>query len=294
MGARHLKHTLLLTPALSVLTCLCSVWLCETLWTVAHQAPLSMGFSRPESWPESPCPPPGDLPDLGITSASLCLLHWQVVSIPLVPRGKPSPQILKQANLNAASKTSTTPYLLYFQNISRIQPSSYSPLPLQFSIISLLAYGSSLQCYLLGSTFTKTPFYLAKLHQFGSQDVSLKLVRSYPSSAQIFLLASHFTQNKKWNSHNGPLSPTLSISLDSPHAPWPHFLLFSYSLIELQPYRLFDCSIISQKCSPNGICACSVWNVPCKVQTSFPSLVSWIFVCLSPSLRNIFWVLHLK
>ena len=170
MGARHLKRTLLLTPALSVLTCFCRVWLCATLWTVAHQAPLSMGFSRPESWPESPRPPPGDLPDLGITSASLCLLHWRVVSIPLVPRGKPSPQILKQANLNAASKTSTTPYLLYFQNISRTQPSSYSTLPLQFSIISLLAYGSSLQCYLPGSTFTKTPFYLAKLYyQFGSR-----------------------------------------------------------------------------------------------------------------------------
>ena len=39
---------------------------CPTLcdpWTVAHQAPLSMGFSRQESWSGLPCLPPGDLPD---------------------------------------------------------------------------------------------------------------------------------------------------------------------------------------------------------------------------------------
>ena len=33
-----------------------------TLWTVAHQAPLSMGFSRQEFWSGLPCPPPVDLP----------------------------------------------------------------------------------------------------------------------------------------------------------------------------------------------------------------------------------------
>ena len=34
-----------------------------TLWTVAHQASLSMGFSRQEYWSGLPCPLPGDLPD---------------------------------------------------------------------------------------------------------------------------------------------------------------------------------------------------------------------------------------
>ena len=38
----------------------------ETLWTVAHQAPLCMGFSRQEYWSGLPCPPPGDLPNPGI------------------------------------------------------------------------------------------------------------------------------------------------------------------------------------------------------------------------------------
>ena len=37
-----------------------------TLWTVACQTPLSMGFSRQENWSGWPCPPPGDLPDPGI------------------------------------------------------------------------------------------------------------------------------------------------------------------------------------------------------------------------------------
>ena len=42
-----------------------------TLWTVAHQAPLSMGFSRQEYWSGLLCPPPGDLPDPGIEPTSL-------------------------------------------------------------------------------------------------------------------------------------------------------------------------------------------------------------------------------
>ena len=36
-----------------------------TLWTVAHQVPLAMGFSRQEYWSGLPCPPLGDLPDPG-------------------------------------------------------------------------------------------------------------------------------------------------------------------------------------------------------------------------------------
>ena len=41
-----------------------------TPWTVAHQAPLSMGFSRQEYWSRLPCSPPGDLPDPVIKPAS--------------------------------------------------------------------------------------------------------------------------------------------------------------------------------------------------------------------------------
>ena len=44
-----------------------------TPWTVAHQAPLSMGFSREEYWNGLPCAPPGDLPYPGIERRSPAL-----------------------------------------------------------------------------------------------------------------------------------------------------------------------------------------------------------------------------
>ena len=55
----------------TVLSHFCRVQLFVTLWTIAHQAPLSMGFSWQEYWSGLPCPPPGDLPDPGIEPASL-------------------------------------------------------------------------------------------------------------------------------------------------------------------------------------------------------------------------------
>ena len=47
------------------------VQLFATLWTVAHQAPLSKGFSRQEYWTGLSGPPPGNLPDPGIEPESL-------------------------------------------------------------------------------------------------------------------------------------------------------------------------------------------------------------------------------
>ena len=49
-----------------VASCFSHVQLSVTRWTVAHQAPLSTGFSRQEYCSGLPCPPPGDLPDPGI------------------------------------------------------------------------------------------------------------------------------------------------------------------------------------------------------------------------------------
>ena len=45
----------------------------ETPWTLARQAPLSMGISRQEYWSGLPLPSPGDLPDPGIEPASPAL-----------------------------------------------------------------------------------------------------------------------------------------------------------------------------------------------------------------------------
>ena len=62
------------------------VGLFATLWTVAHQSPLSMGFSRQEHWSGLPCPPPRDLPNPGIVPASPTL---QVYGLLLSHQGSP-------------------------------------------------------------------------------------------------------------------------------------------------------------------------------------------------------------
>ena len=54
-----------------VLSCFSRIPLFSTIWTVAHQAPLSTGFSKQEYWSELPYPSPGDLPNPGIKPTSL-------------------------------------------------------------------------------------------------------------------------------------------------------------------------------------------------------------------------------
>ena len=61
------------------------VQLFATPWTVAQQAPPSMGFSRQEYWSGLPFPSPGDLPDPGIEPRSPTL---QADSLPSEPPGK--------------------------------------------------------------------------------------------------------------------------------------------------------------------------------------------------------------
>ena len=54
-----------------VLSCFSRVWLFATPWTVVHQIPLSMEFSRQEYWSGLPFPTPEYIPDSGIQPASL-------------------------------------------------------------------------------------------------------------------------------------------------------------------------------------------------------------------------------
>ena len=56
-----------------------------TPWTVAHQAPVSLGFSGQEYWSQLPFPPPGDLPNPGIEARSSVL---QAGSLSSEPPGK--------------------------------------------------------------------------------------------------------------------------------------------------------------------------------------------------------------
>ena len=65
------------------------VQLCVTLWTVAHQAPLSVGFPRQGYWSGLPCPLPGVLPDPGIEPTSLTSPALAAGSLLLASPGKP-------------------------------------------------------------------------------------------------------------------------------------------------------------------------------------------------------------
>ena len=66
------------------------VWLFATPWTVAHQAPLSMEFSRQEYWSGLPFLLPGHLPDPGIEPESPASPTLWVGSLPIEPSGKPT------------------------------------------------------------------------------------------------------------------------------------------------------------------------------------------------------------
>ena len=73
------------------------VRLFATLWTVAHQAPPSMGVSRQEYWSGLPFPSPGDLPNPGIELGSPAL---QADSLPSKPLRKPPIKIKRENKTN--------------------------------------------------------------------------------------------------------------------------------------------------------------------------------------------------
>ena len=66
------------------------VQLFATLWTVARQAPLSMGFSRQEYWSGLPFPSPGDLPNPGIEPGSPA---WQADALSSEPSGNTEEEV---------------------------------------------------------------------------------------------------------------------------------------------------------------------------------------------------------
>ena len=73
-----------------------------TLWSAAHQAPLSMGFLRQEYWSWLPFPPPGDLPNPGIEPRSHMSPELQVDSLPTEPRA-----VLEDKAIGAKSAVGT-------------------------------------------------------------------------------------------------------------------------------------------------------------------------------------------
>ena len=68
-----------------MLSCLSPVQLFVTMWTIDHQTPLSMGFSRQEYWGGLPCPLPGDLPDPGTEPISPAAPALQAGTATILP-----------------------------------------------------------------------------------------------------------------------------------------------------------------------------------------------------------------
>ena len=68
-----------------------------TPWTIARQAPLSIGFSRQEDCSGLLWPPPGDLPHPGTKPASVTSPAWAGGSLPLAPPGRPICQVVTGA-----------------------------------------------------------------------------------------------------------------------------------------------------------------------------------------------------
>ena len=83
-------------------------------WTVAHQAPPSMGFSRQEYWSGLLFPSPGDLPDPGIEPRSPAL---QADALTSEPPGKPIYKFISQVHFFFVKQSKSFPiFRLSFKN----------------------------------------------------------------------------------------------------------------------------------------------------------------------------------
>ena len=80
-----------------MLGCFNCVWFFATLWSVACQASLSMGFSCQEYWSGLHALLQGIFPTQGSNLCLLYLLHWEASSSPLGPPGKPKSMIAADA-----------------------------------------------------------------------------------------------------------------------------------------------------------------------------------------------------
>ena len=87
-GSRQIRKGLV-HSYVTVLSSFSDIWLFVTLWTVAHQLPLSIRFFRQEYWNGLPCPSPGIFPTQGSNLHLLWLLHCKRILYPLRHLGKP-------------------------------------------------------------------------------------------------------------------------------------------------------------------------------------------------------------
>ena len=115
----------------------CHVRLFATLWTVPCQASLSMGFSRQEYWSGLSCPPPGDLPDTGVSPRLSCLLHWQLGSLPLAPPGTPEVRFALLCLVAQSCSTLRIPWTATLWTVPCQAPLSMGNIRVQIQFFSL-------------------------------------------------------------------------------------------------------------------------------------------------------------
>ena len=90
----------------------------STPWTVAYQAPPSMGFCRQDCWSGLPFPSPGDLPGPGIEPGSPAL---QADALPSKPPGKPVHQEAQKKKPSTKQKDNLLNGKMYLQIIYLIK-----------------------------------------------------------------------------------------------------------------------------------------------------------------------------
>ena len=128
------------------------VRLFATLWTVAHQAPLSMEISRQEYWSGLPFPSPGDLPNPEIESGSPAL---QADSLLSEPPGKPPTypasflyahllSNLNDTHLVTGPRVSVLSHLRVFAHTALCGCSAFSLSTWETSLCSLVPRGACL------------------------------------------------------------------------------------------------------------------------------------------------------
>ena len=161
-------------------------------WTVAYEAPLSMGFSRQESWSGLPFPPPGDLPNPGIEPLSPVSPALQADSLPLTYQG--------------SLKTQT----VCFEKTRRTEPCSNppSPLALPWHVLSspltaLLLLGV---CVLLWDTSVFSPHPLARCGHSGHPCPfpPCDLSPGTPTAHHLYPLITYISGNKGSSSTTPP------------------------------------------------------------------------------------------
>ena len=121
------------TERACMLRCFSRVRLLATLWTIARRLLCPWEFSKQEYWSGLPCPPPGDLPDLGLEPVSLTSpalagrlfttsAQWEASSLPLAPtweaqyseQNLPNHQVLPSIRIFGITQKKRTPMTKIF------------------------------------------------------------------------------------------------------------------------------------------------------------------------------------